>query len=159
MQQLQRLALFVKIRVDHLRYRIGEWAWERKFNRAVKKYGGGANIPPEIVGELLGNTGDDYGSIFGVHLSRVCTHLNMEPVETETFNRICWMYNGSIPSIEDRIYTLSIVDELSEHPSEYAYALVLRELIHNKDTSYNKIREHFKTHAEYTEFMQLCGRE
>jgi hypothetical protein len=160
MQQLQRLAMFVKIRIDHLRYRIGEWLWDRKFDRVVKKYGGGANIPPEVLGELLGNVGDDYGTVFGIHLSRVCTRLSIEPTETETFNRICWMFHGTIPSIEDRIYTLGIVDELAEHKGgSYAYALALRELINNKDTSYNKIREHFKSHEEYTEFMTLCGRE
>lgn len=159
MQMLQRLAMFVKIRVDYLRGRISNWGFERRLAKAVKKYGGGANIPPEVVGELLGNVGDDCTFIFAVHLTRVCKHLDIDPVTTVTFDRTCWMYNGQVPSIEDRIYSLGIIDELTEHPTAYAYAVVLRELIANKDTSYTKIHDHFSNHKDYTAFMQLCGRE
>ena len=159
MQQLQRLAMFVKIRWDHLRVRIDNWVFDRKLARASKKYGGGANIPPEVVGELLGDVGDDHSFIFAVYLTRVCKRLDIDALTTKVFDRTCWMYNGSIPSIEDKIYALGIIDELSEHPKKYAYAVALRELIANDDTSYNKIREHFNTFEEYELFMMLCGRE
>lgn len=159
MQMLQRLAMFVKIRVDYLRGRISNWGFERRLAKATKKYGGGANIPPEVVGELLGDVGEDYSLVFALYLTRVCTRLEIDPVNTVTFNRARWMFQGTVPSIEDKIYTLGIIDELASHPNEYGYAVMLRELISNHDTSYNKIREHFKTHEEYTEFMQLCGRE
>lgn len=159
MQRLHRLALSVRIRIEHLRARISELAFDRKLARAVKKYGGGANIPPEVVGELLGNVGEDYSLVFAVYLTRVCKRLDIDPEYTVTFNRASWMFQGTVPSIEDRIYALGIIDELAEHPKGYGYAVMLRELIANHDTSYNKIREHFKTHEEYTEFMQLCGRE
>lgn len=159
MQRLQRLALSVRIRIEHMRARISQLAFDRKLARAVKKYDGGANIPPEVVGELLGDVGEDYSLVFALYLTRVCTRLGLEATDTATFDRSRWMFQGTVPSIEDRIYTLGIIDELASHPKEYGYAVMLRELISNHDTSYNKIREHFKTHEEYTEFMTLCGRE
>jgi hypothetical protein len=133
--------------------------FDRRLAKAVKKYGGGANIPPEVVGELLGDTGGDYGLILAVHIGRVCKHLDIEPSDTNFLVKVGWLYNGNVPTIEDRIYALGLLDELAENPGAYAYALVLRELIACGDTSYNKIREHFKTHEEYTDFMRLCGRE
>jgi hypothetical protein len=153
------LALFVKIRIDHLLRRLDEMAFKRRLRKATLKYGGGENIPPEVVGELLGNTGDDYSLVFAIHLIRVCERLGLEPQNTILFDRTRWMIQGTVPPIEDRIYTLGIIDELAENPSPYAYAVILRELINNKDTSYAIIHDHFKTHEEYTDFMRLCGRE
>jgi len=159
MQHLQRLALFVRIRIDYLKGRLSNWMFDRKLAKAVKKYGGGANIPPEVIGELLGNVGEDYSLVFALYLTRVCTRLELDPVATMTYSRARWMFLGTVPTIEDKIYTLGIVDELAEHPKDYGYAVMLRELINNHDTSYSAIHDHFKTHEEYTAFMQLCGRE
>jgi hypothetical protein len=126
----------------------------------VKKYGGGKNIPPEVIGKLLGDVGNDMTLKLSLYTGRVCTKLGIEITDTHFVQRLGWLFDSSItPSIDERIYGYGVLEDFAAADATMSYSIALRELLANNDTSYRKMREHFSTHAEYTEFMKLCGRE
>lgn len=157
---LRRAIIWLQIRRDSIFRRLDSMIFDWRLARAVKKYGGGENIPPEVIGKLLGNVGDDMTLKLSLYTGRVCTKLGLDVAETNFVARLSWLFDSKItPTIDERIYGYGVLEDFASADATMSYSIALRELLANNDTSYAKMREHFPTHAEYTEFMKLCGRE
>lgn len=157
---LRRAIIWLHIRRDSIFRQLDSKIFDWRLARAVKKYGGGENIPPEVVGKLMGDVGNDMTLQLSIYTGRVCAKLGLDVAETNFVARIAWLFNSSItPTIDERIYGYGVLEDFAAADATMSYSIALRELIANNDTSYERMREHFPTHADYTEFMTLCGRE
>lgn len=153
----ERVKLWYVIRRDYVKYKLSEWAFDLRLKRAVKKYGGGPNIPPEVVRELLGE-GEDPMLVLIVHTNRVCERLRLEAVDTRFFDRIRWLLGKELPTPENRIYGEALMNEVSTRTAETnLYKVVLRELIDNQDIAWHQIPHRFPDAGSYEEFQELCG--
>lgn len=69
------------------------------------KYKGGANIPPEIVGKLLGSTEDQRALEAEMKLNRameeLCELFNLPLQETEIFTKFSLLLHGKLEKVED----------------------------------------------------------
>lgn len=157
MSIVHRIKLWFAIRRDFVLRKISDWAFDIRLQRAVKKYGGGKNIPPAVVAELLGE-GEDPMLVWTIHTNRVCERLRIDSVNTRLMGRLRWFLGKELPTTEDREYGLALMAEVSSRTAETnLYKVVLRELIANQDIAWHQIPHRFPDSGSYEEFQELCG--
>lgn len=159
MSKLMKLWLLLIIRVDYATGRLSNWWFEVRLQRACRKYGGGQHIPPDVVGKLLGNTGDDCSFVFTVQVTRVCERLGIDPITTEFFSRVRWMVAGTMPTLDQKMYGLGLLDEMADTTPEYGRAIILRELMACGDMSWGYINEHFPEETNRRALLDYLGIE
>lgn len=153
----EHIKLWYVIRRDYVKYKLSEWVFDIRLKRAIKKYGGGQNIPRDVIRELLGE-GEDPMLVLIVRTNRVCERLRIEATDTRFFDRIRWLLGGELPTPEDRIYGEALMAEVSARTDETNLnKVVLRELVDNRDIAWHQIPHRFPDPESYEEFREMCG--
>lgn len=153
----KRVALWLSIRWYYAKSKVHDGIFWLRKTFYVKKYGTGDNMPPEVLNKLAGDGENPMIALMIAH-NEVCAHLSIDHLSTRFLSRVKWLANNEVPTIEDRIYGLGLLDEVL-HVTEgrSLHGIILRELINNNDIEWHQVPQRFVDEEAYENFRKLCG--
>lgn len=112
--------------IDSLQFKL-------KLNYLCYKYGGGANIPPEKVGKLMGVSTDLSDFHFAIAMKDVCDRFKLDVTETAVGARWARLTHNYCDSQEEEDYSIELI---RANPKRRR---IFNELLSDRDLTMTKV--------------------